>query len=137
MNTNELWQAVLGELELKLSKANFTTWFKNTFIARVEEAEIVIGVPNTFTKTWLEKKYHKDILDLLQNRTPHRIRSIQYRVEGQPGEAQMIAFEEQEQPQQEESFASYVSSLPQTQTTQTGELSLNPKYLFNSLVFQF
>ena len=33
MNTHELWQAALGELELKLSKAHFTTWFRNTFIA--------------------------------------------------------------------------------------------------------
>jgi chromosomal replication initiator protein len=56
MNTNELWQAVLGELELKLSKANFTTWFRSTFIANFSENEITVGVPNTFTKTWLEKK---------------------------------------------------------------------------------
>ena len=40
MNTNELWQAVLGELELQISKANFTTWFRNTFIASFEEKNI-------------------------------------------------------------------------------------------------
>ena len=28
MTTEELWQAVLGEIELSISKASFTTWFK-------------------------------------------------------------------------------------------------------------
>ena len=55
MNTNELWQAVLGEMELKLSKANFTTWFRSTFIASFENGELAVAVPNAFTKTWLEK----------------------------------------------------------------------------------
>ena len=58
MDKNELWQAALGELELTLSKANFMTWFKNTFIVSNDDVHIVIGVPNTFTKAWFEKKYH-------------------------------------------------------------------------------
>src|SRR3972149_5487942 len=32
MNKEELWKACLGQLEITLSKANFSTWFKNTFI---------------------------------------------------------------------------------------------------------
>ncbi|MEK7496942.1 MAG: hypothetical protein AAB657_03505 [Patescibacteria group bacterium] len=32
MTNEELWRAALGELELLISKANFTTWFKNTGI---------------------------------------------------------------------------------------------------------
>ena len=64
MNTDELWQAALGELELKLSKANFTTWFKNTFISSYEDNKIIIAVPNAFTKKWFENKYHSQILKL-------------------------------------------------------------------------
>src|SRR3989339_284892 len=37
MNNEQLWQAVLGEIELSLSRANFTTWFKNTFISSFED----------------------------------------------------------------------------------------------------
>src|SRR3989344_2391034 len=90
MNTNELWQAVLGELELGLSKANFTTWFKSTFIASFSKNEIIIGVPNLFTKAWLEKKYHKQILQSLQNITNEEVRLINYVVETRPGQAQQI-----------------------------------------------
>ena len=66
MTNEQLWKAVLGEIELSTSKANFTTWFKNTEISSKNEEEITISVPNGFTKEWLENKYHKFILKALQ-----------------------------------------------------------------------
>ena len=81
MNNDQLWQSVLGEIELSLSKANFTTWFKNTFISSFEEDKVVICVPNTFTKAWLEKKYHKQIMEALQNISNKKINTIFYKVE--------------------------------------------------------
>ena len=80
MNNEQLWQAALGELELSLSKANFTTWFKNTFIAENNKDNIVIGVPNAFTKTWLEKKYHSQIVNALQNCLQNKSITIKYQV---------------------------------------------------------
>lgn len=81
MNNDQLWQAVLGEIELSLSKANFTTWFKNTFISSFEDSKVVICVPNTFTKAWLEKKYHRQIADALKNVSSTDIKEIFYKVE--------------------------------------------------------
>lgn len=81
MDTQELWRATLGELELTLSKANFTTWFKNTFIASYDNGKAVIAVPNTFTKAWLEKKYHDAITRALRNVTSNNVREVTYRVE--------------------------------------------------------
>ncbi len=84
MNTNELWQAVLGELELTLSKANFTTWFKNTYISSCDGGNVVISVPNTFTKAWLEKKYNESILRSLRQVSNGVIKSISYQVDVRP-----------------------------------------------------
>ncbi|OGL72881.1 hypothetical protein A3F28_03790 [Candidatus Uhrbacteria bacterium RIFCSPHIGHO2_12_FULL_57_11] len=81
MTTQQVWQATLGELELSLSKANFTTWFKSTFISAIEGERVVISVPNTFTKTWLEKKYHAAIVKSLQQILNSPIREVLYRVE--------------------------------------------------------
>lgn len=81
MTNQQLWQSVLGEIEVNLSRANFTTWFKNTFISIIEEDKIVISVPNTFTKAWLEKKYHKNILEALENIMQKKISEILYKVE--------------------------------------------------------
>ncbi len=81
MNNEQLWQAVLGEIELNLSKANFTTWFKSTFIASTENGKVIICVPNTFTKAWLEKKYHKEISTAFKNVSQTEIGEIIYKVE--------------------------------------------------------
>lgn len=67
MNNAELWQAVLGEIELSISKANFSTWFKNTHIISNEDGKIIIGVPNGFAKEWLENKYNTYIFKALRN----------------------------------------------------------------------
>jgi len=81
MNNEQLWQAVLGEIELNLSKANFTTWFKNTYISSCEDNKVVICVPNTFTKAWLEKKYHTEIANAFKNVGGKEIKEIYYKVE--------------------------------------------------------
>ncbi|MDP3741128.1 MAG: chromosomal replication initiator protein DnaA [bacterium] len=75
----QTWQAVLGNLELTLSKANFTTWFKNTAIIDQTEEKIIIGVPNAFTKEWLVNKYHPDILRAIKSVNP-QIKSIEYQI---------------------------------------------------------
>lgn len=81
MTNDQLWQAALGELELLISKANFTTWFKNTFVAEIYDDGVVVGVPNGFTKAWLETKYHQAILRALRNAAQRPLTKIDYRVE--------------------------------------------------------
>jgi chromosomal replication initiator protein len=142
MDTKELWKAVLGELELSLSKANFTTWFRNTFIISFENDVLVIGVPNLFTQAWLEKKYHKQIITSLQNHTNNRVKNISYRVETRVCEPQPIPTEDLSS-SQESSGASSVapytytspsSYQPQANTQPGSEFSLNGKYTFSSFV---
>jgi len=80
-NLEKYWQSVLGELELAISRPNFNTWFKNTFIAALDNNTIIIGVPNAFTKTWLEKKYHNQILNALENVISNTNLQVIYRVD--------------------------------------------------------
>lgn len=142
MNTNELWQAVLGELELSLSKANFTTWFKSTFISEVGDRTIVIGVPNLFTKSWLEKKYTKEITNSLQELTNGNIKQITYRVESKQAGSQSIqiinngnssSFVETNTELVLEPKDFFSNEHPQEEI-QTGEFSLNGKYCFESFI---
>lgn len=81
MTLQQLWQAVLGELELSISKPNFTTWFKNTAISSYENGKVIIAVPNTFSLAWLQKKYHQSILKTLRQLTNNEIKEIIYKVE--------------------------------------------------------
>jgi chromosomal replication initiator protein len=61
-----LWQAVLGEIELTVSRASFVTWFKNTALLKEKDGNLVIGVPNVFIKQQLERKFNSLILETLK-----------------------------------------------------------------------
>lgn len=65
IDSDRVWQAVLGDLEISLSRGNYVTWFKNTTLLKVEGSTIVIGVPNIFIKNQLEKKYTDLIQEVL------------------------------------------------------------------------
>ncbi len=60
-----LWQSVLGEIELSVSHATFTTWFKNTELVDQSDAGIVIAVPNIFAKKQFEVKFNDQIKTVL------------------------------------------------------------------------
>lgn len=129
MTKEELWQATLGELELYISKANFTTWFKNTFVSEFGADKVIIGVPNAFTKTWLENKYHQAILKALQNITNHQVKQIDYQVETRKPvfkdlPASNIEFKENGK----------IKDLDKKEREYLEKFHLNPHYTFESFV---
>ena len=81
MTNDQVWKAVLGEIELSLSRVNFVTWFKDTFISQFENNRVIVCVPSAFVKKWLEEKYHKNIIKALENVTKQEIKEIIYKVE--------------------------------------------------------
>jgi chromosomal replication initiator protein len=72
---DNLWQAVLGEIELSVTRASYITWFKNTRLLKHSDKDFVIGVPNVFIKQQLEKKFNDLIKQTLINNgvSPDRI----------------------------------------------------------------
>jgi len=59
VDRRQVWRAALGELELGLSQATFSTWFRRTALLRVDEASntFVIGVASGFAKDWIDERY--------------------------------------------------------------------------------
>ncbi|PIZ95745.1 MAG: chromosomal replication initiator protein DnaA [Candidatus Magasanikbacteria bacterium CG_4_10_14_0_2_um_filter_33_14] len=132
MTTHEIWQAVLAEFELSLSKANFTTWFKNTGIANYEEGKAQICVPNTFTKSWLEKKHHSQIIKILERVTGKPIKKVDYVVEN----IKNIKNEECKLSEQQPQISTITNPLynNQRKNTLVQQFGLNPKYTFETFV---
>ncbi|MFA6042659.1 MAG: DnaA N-terminal domain-containing protein, partial [Patescibacteria group bacterium] len=125
LSNEQLWQATLGELELHLSKANFTTWFRNTFISAYEQGKVLVAVPTAFAKEWLEKKYHTHILQALQHLTQNAITEVTYRVESMkaaPADALSPSIDSATPP---------AGDMPAKVSQKTG---LNPKYTFTSFI---
>jgi chromosomal replication initiator protein len=79
LDTKQLWENVLVDIELTISKANFSTWFKDTFVSKVEEGVVYVNVPNEFVKEWLSTKYHKEILRALRSYSD-QVRGVEYTV---------------------------------------------------------
>lgn len=77
MDLEQIWNAVLGEIELRLSKAHFHTWLKNTALSSNHDGVALVSCPNGFTKEWLENKYNKLILHALRN-VASDIREVKY-----------------------------------------------------------
>ncbi|HEU0051317.1 MAG TPA: chromosomal replication initiator protein DnaA [Patescibacteria group bacterium] len=131
MDLQALWQSALGELELTLSKANFTTWFKNTFIGSFENGKIIVSVPNTFTKAWLEKKYHEAIVKALRNVTNQGVREVNYRVEVK--NTTVLPLESALAETSVEYASQPAQACPSTECPGT-DIGLNPRYNFKNFI---
>ena len=130
MNTEQLWQAVLGELELLISKANFTTWFKNTFIASREGETVIIATPNAFTKNWLEKKYADQILQALKNITGGEIKKVNFIVETK----KPIGNKQSVDAVSPRGGAAVDSISPAREEADVNKFGLNNKYVFETFI---
>src|ERR1700722_1136806 len=97
MPQDSLWQAVLGEVELSVSRGNFVTWFKNTTLLRHDGNTVIIGVPNVFIKQQLERKYADLLRETLKKNgaTPSSlIFKIQDSVKARESEEPLMSYEE-------------------------------------------
>jgi len=81
VDTNQIWLTSLEELEVIISKANFTTWFKDTFIYSFnpKDESLIIGVPSSFHQQWLQDKYHQQIIGVLKKHIPS-LSDLKYKV---------------------------------------------------------
>ncbi len=79
MQQDTLWQAVLGEIELSVSRGNFLTWFKNTSLLKQDNGIVVVGVPNIFIKQQLERKYNSLVMETLQ-KNGVEVKEVEYKI---------------------------------------------------------
>jgi len=124
MTKEELWEAVLAQIQLSISPANFATWFKSTAIHAVDDNQVVISTPNSFAKEWLENKYNRVIFKILHGINTD-IKDVQYVIKSQ-----------------NDSKSVKRPAPPQIETDQMEfqefkidrETDLNPKYTFKNFV---
>lgn len=135
MNTHELWEAVLGRLELKMSQSHFSTWMKATFISEYQNGEVFVGVPNTFAQGWLEKKAFKDIVDAIQHITEQPVRSLKFIVAAKPAAPKPLILQNQKpsQPQTQEDYG-FVPTGSMEIAPPSGNITINPAYTFQTFV---
>ena len=124
-NKEALWGKVLSDVELTVSKANFTTWFKDTFISKMEDGVVYVGVPNAFVRNWLLDKYHKTVLKSLREGSEN-IRSVEY----------IILKEDSKKtpPIEIKKNPAFSQELPLADFYINKDDNLNPRYTFDTFV---
>lgn len=123
----QLWQRVLVEIELSVSSANFTTWFKDTRIVKEDGGVVVLSVPNAFVKEWLLTKYHNTILKNLRN-IESSIHAIEYVISKDDSRRRDSSLG-----QGVKDFSN-TKELPLPETEINKDDNLNPRYVFDTFV---
>jgi chromosomal replication initiator protein len=79
IDVSTMWENALKEIEGMISRPNFMMWFKDTYIMKVEEGVVHIGVSSIFAKDWISKKFSKEVLRLLRQQSEY-VRGLELHV---------------------------------------------------------
>ena len=127
-NFEKLWKDALFEIEPNVSRANFSTWFKDTYISKYEDGVVTINVPNDFVKEWLSTKYYKFVISSLRNLNPG-IRHADYLIVSRPPQPEQP--EKKQHPKQRQNNE---EQLGFQELNTDAEANLNPRYTFDTFV---
>jgi len=129
MSPSQIWNAVLGEFEVKLDAHLYKTWMKDTALSCFENGHVVICVSSGFNKEWLEKKYHTDIVKTLEKVSGQPIQKITYRVEPMKN-GQFLTPTDAPAAQS----VSYIPAAPPEKIEPKNPYGLNTRYTFDTFI---
>jgi chromosomal replication initiator protein len=127
-DTEHLWQSVLTQLQLQMTRATFDTWLKDTYPISQYNGTLVIGTKNDFAKDWLE------------NRLSNTINRTVTNVAGRRLQVQFQVFAEDESPPEASSTEPVgqksISASPSSKNGKGQDLSamLNTRYTFEQFI---
>lgn len=136
MEDEQLWKAVLGQLELQVSQGNFRTWFLTTRIKERKGGVVIIETPSPFAHEWLSKKYQGAIFEILKN-LDSSVEGVHFSIHS--GERRHRLLKRNSRIVVHKNKVTTVplpSALPTppTFTPPPHSVTLNPKYIFESFV---
>ena len=73
---NLIWETVLGELELQVSRPNYRTWLEKTTGISLQDDTFIAGVPNVFVAEYLDKNQRALIEKTLSSVLQREMRAI-------------------------------------------------------------
>ncbi|QJU04642.1 chromosomal replication initiator protein DnaA [Candidatus Saccharibacteria bacterium oral taxon 488] len=124
MNSQAIWQGVLGEIEVSIPPSSFSTWFKSTELDIISDNEVAILSPNPFVLTQLEKRYYQRIADGLE-RNGLAVSTIHFR-------PKKVATRRQRLNRDEPSSAA--ADQPIIKQSKKSATNLNPRYTFDNFI---
>lgn len=127
IQSDQVWPAALGELQLQMTQATFDTWLRDSRLLKCEDGTFVVGVKNGYAKDWLE------------NRLLATIKRTLARLAGKTVQVKFVVCNEGKQQQDHVSLLRSPTQDPpaipvSTSSTISAPVNLNPRYTFENFV---
>lgn len=123
LDTKQLWENVLTNIELSITPASFKMWFTDSHIVRIDDGVLVVGVQNQLTKDWLNEKFGKLILKTVRSFVD-TVRAVEFVVSKDPSRRAPERVDTAARPDE----------LPLSDYLVNRSDNLNPRYTFDSFV---
>ena len=120
-----VWQAVLGDLQLRVTRPSYETWLRDTTGLRYADGEFIVGAPNTFVAEMLEQRMFSLISDAVARVVATDV-DVRFEV-ASPGQA---ARQAEPSPGSAPHSANGASHPP----ADRAPTALNPQYVFGSFI---
>ena len=121
----QIWERALLDIELSVSQATYSMWFKEVNVLRQEDGTVFLAVPNNFVQEWLYKKFHNTILRSFRQANTS-IRSLEYIITKET--------EDKKLGEAKKSAPQPTIAMPLHEYYINKENNLNPRYTFDSFV---
>ena len=137
----QIWDAVLGDLQLQVTRPSYETWLKGTVGIAYVDGEFVVGTPNAFVAEMLEQRMYSLISQAMERVTKSSIEvSFKVTAEDQEANGYDVGF-----PAATETASSENASADAGANQQVAQsagppqvvyrpVTLNPKYLFDTFI---
>lgn len=125
MNSQQAWQATMGQLQMEMAKASFDTWVRNAELVSHEQDRFTVGVPNAYARDWLESRLSNTVNRLLTG------------IMGKPQAVEFVVwhkgYETTETEEEADSLPAKVDGQMQD-TSLRANSTINPRYTFENFV---
>ncbi|OGO04169.1 MAG: chromosomal replication initiation protein DnaA [Chloroflexi bacterium RBG_13_56_8] len=125
MEAHQLWQAILGQLQLQLPRPTYDTWLRETQGVSYEDGVLVVGVHSAYAKDWLENRLYS-IIQRTATQTVNRTTAIRFivRRNGLADQGEVELLDAPELPEQAGSDALEEDNFSR----------VNPRYTFETFI---
>jgi chromosomal replication initiator protein len=123
MNSDQAWQATLGQLQMEMSKAAFDTWVRSSELVSYQKDSFTVGVQNAYARDWLESRLSTTVNRLLTG------------IMGRPQTVSFVVWHKDFEPVEEESdLVSDAKGTSLSDSVQRSNGTINPRYTFENFV---
>ena len=123
-NARDSWNAVLGELQLEVTRPSYETWLKDTVGLSRNSDELVVGVATPFVAEMLEGRMYSTITRAVQ-RVVGSATEVRFTIDPPPPALSQNGSAPTTRPN---------APIPISKSPAQGQPALNPKFTFSSFV---